>query len=306
MIRIPTFTLQEKKLPRVIFSIQYSASSGSEALFTLIRKVYDLGVWCFDLPSVKHLEAFRELKNLTDDESLIGVGHIDAEEGVSFLGKPLHRFEPTLASTIQKNLFPPHLIRDLKERGLWKSKRFFPTPASSQVFTQKEIDRISFDPSRFDQALSRLRPEESLFLMIGEKYGDWLSALGRVDLLQMMALKVRGKGFLPILSANWATYVLPKAKSVDVFAYAIPVNKNWSLFNLDLASKLIKKFDRCLISLDPFDNGKLLNQPAEALSFLFEELKIASAITEIPSEEEGKQILKALETFPSVRPPRKT
>jgi len=222
------------------------------------------------------------------------------------LGKPLHRFEGTVASTLQKNPSPPELIRNLKAMGVWNSKLFFPPAHSADVFTQKEIDRLVFDPSRFDHAIGLFHPEESPFLFLGGKYADWVSGLGRIDLLKEMALKVRQRGFTPIFSATWASFILPKAKSLDVAAYAIPINRDWSLFDLTQACSLIKKFDRPIISLNPFADGKLMNNPEEAFSFLFTELKIHGAISEMGSEEEGIKVLEALETFPSVIPPRKT
>jgi hypothetical protein len=305
-MRLATFTLEGKKLPRIIFSVLPSPTVNLQEVSLLMTKAYQMGITYFDLPSPKHLESFRELRTLTEDESLLGFCHVEAEEGVSFLGKPLHRFEAKVISTIRKNLFPPQLIQHFQAMGVWSSKLFFPPISSSEVFTQKEIDRLTFDPSRFDKALSFFHPRESPFLFLGGNYGDWILGLGRLDLLKEMAQKTREKGFIPIFSACWATFILPKAKSIDVAAYAVPINRNWSLFDLTQACALVKKFDKPLISLNPFADGKLLADSEEALSFLFKELKIHGAIAEMGSEEEGREILKALEKFPSVIPPRKT
>ncbi len=292
---LPTVILEGKKLPRIIFSIRASPPPALKEIQSLMKKIYGMDVRCFDLPSVKHLEHLKELKQLIGDETLTGLCHLEAEEGLSFLGKPLHRFESKVVSTIKKNLLLPGSIRHLSS-----------LPVSSEVFTQKEIDRIVYDPHRFDQALSFFNPKESPFLMVGERYGDWLLALGRIDLLKKMVAKVREKGFIPIYSGQWATFVLPKAKSLDVVAFAIPINKKWSFFDLDQACELIKKFDKPVISLNPLADGKLLKEPEEAFSFLFNELKIYLAIVEITSEEEANTVLKAIDRIPSLIPPRKT
>jgi hypothetical protein len=287
-MRFPTAILEGKKLPRVIVSVRQSAIS------SLMKEAYEMGAWSFDLPSVQHLQAFRDLRHLTEDEALTGLCHLEAEEGVAFLGKPLHRFEAKLVETIRKNLISSLLPRDV-----------LPPSSSSDVFTQKEIDRIAFDPVRFDRALSLLNPEDSPFLMIGERYGDWLLALGRIDLLKEMIARVREKEFIPIFSGQWATFSLPKAKSLDVAAYAVPINKRWGLFDRTQACDLIKKFDRPVLSLNPLDDGRLLGESQEALSFLFEELKIYLAIAKIDSEVEAKKIFEAAQRFPSLIPPRK-
>jgi hypothetical protein len=294
-MRFPTVILEGKKLPRVIFSIQPLTSHGDREIYRLMEKTYELGAWCFDLPSANHLESFKEFENLTGDETLIGLCHLEAEAGASFLGKPLHRFESKIISTIRKVL-PSHLFRNV-----------LPSPSSSEVFTQKEIDRISLDLLRFDRAVSLFDPEDSPFLLLGEKYGDWLLALGRIDLLHEMVLRVREKGFIPIFSGQWTTFTLPKAKPLNVAAFAIPINKKLNFFDLPRASDLIKKFDKPVISLNPLAEGTLLNESEGAFSFLFDELKVYAAVARIASEEEAGRIIQALKNIPSLLiHPRKT
>jgi hypothetical protein len=121
-----------------------------------------------------------------------------------------------------------------------------------------------------------------------------------------MVSRVKKKGFLPIFSGQWATFVLPKAKSLDVAAYAIPINKKRSLFDLRQASLLIKKFEKPVISLNPLADGSLLNKSEEAFSFLFDELKVHAMIAEITSEGEAKQIIEVLKKFPSLIPHPRT
>jgi len=294
-MRLPTILLEGKKLPRTIFSVQPPPSHRDQEIYPLMKKVYEMGAWCFDLRSAKHLESFREFKSVTMDETLIGLRHLEVEVGLSFLGKPLHRFESKIISTIKRELAPSHLPRNI-----------LPPCSSYEVFTQKEIDRIVFDPLRFDKTLSLFDPQESPLLLVGEKYGDWLLALGRIDLFHQMVLKVREKGFIPIYSGQWTTFVLPKAKPLDMAAYAIPINKKWSLFDLEPAIRLIKKFEKPVISLNPLADGKLLEGCEGAFSFLFDELKVYAVIAEIASEEEAQRIIETLKKFPSLIPPQKT
>jgi hypothetical protein len=305
-MHIPTFVLEGIKLPRVILLIQPSMGSDVQAAVSLMEISYEMGALCFDLPSKNHLEAFRELKNLVEDKGLIGLSHVEAGEGVSLLGKPLHHFEPKIASTIKKNHFPPHLITKLKKEGVWNSRFFFPTSSSTEVFTQKEVDRIRFDAGRFEKALSNFRQSETPFLVIGRKYGDWLSALGRIDLLQSMVARARERGFRPIFSSYWTTFVLPKTKTIDVAAYAVPINKRWSLFDPEQAFQLIKKFDRPVIALNPFADGELMQDSEGAFSFLFEELRIHGVIVEVTSKGEITKVLDAIEGFPSIIHRQKT
>ena len=304
-MRLPTVTLEGKNLSRIILSIKPLPSAGLQEILSLMRKAYEMDAWCFDLPTLRHHRSFKELKSLTEDETLMGLPHIAAEEGASLSGIPLHRFEAKVSATITKNLFSPDLIRKLKEMGAWRGPYFSPVSESSEVFTQKEIDRISFDSSRFDKALSPFQLGDITFLLIGERYGDWLLGLGRMDLLKEMVSRAREKGFLPILSGQWATFFLPKAKSLEAAAYAVPINKKRSFFDLSQASDLIKKFDKPVISLDPLADKELLIKPEEAFSFLFNELKVYFAIAEVSSEVEMERILKSVEKISSLRPYRK-
>ncbi len=305
-MKIPTFVLERRKLPRLLFSFQPATRPGQPEIVSLMRKIYDLGVWYFDLPSPRHLESFRELRSLIEDETLLGLGHIEAEAGASFFGKPLHLLQEKVVATMTKNLFPPYLVRKFQRMGLWNEKLFFRAPSSPEVFTQKEIDRLSFDAPRFDRALSSFHPQESPFLALGGSYTDWLLALGRVDLLKEMVLRISQKGFISILGVRWATFALPKAKALDVAAYAVPINSRWGLFDFDQAARLIKKFDRPVISLNPLDDGKLLDRPEDAFAYLFDDLKIHGAIVEVASGAEVERLLKALRKIPSLIPPRKT
>ncbi len=293
-MRLPTTILEGKKISRTILSIQPGSPSNRDKISSLMKKTYEMGVGSFDLPSTNHLESFKALRSFMADESLIGICHLEAEEGASLLGKPLHRFESRILSTIRRELLPSHQTRAILPHS------------SAEVFTQKEIDRIAFDASRFEKALSRFDPTETPFLLVGEKYGDWLVALGRIDLLREMVFKVREKGFIPIFSGQWATFTLPKAKSLNVSAFAIPINKKRSFFDLERASDLIKKFEKPVISLNPFDDGNLLGELEKAFSFLFDELKVYAAIARIGSEEEAGRIVEVLNKFPSLIPPRKT
>ncbi len=292
-MRFPTAILEGKKLPRMIFSIQPAASRDEREIYRLMQKTYEFDAWCFDLPSATHLEAFKELKKLTGDEALMGLCHLEAETGVSFLGKPLHRFESKIISTIRKDL-PSHLLQNIH------------SSPSSEVFTQKEIDRITLDPLRFDKALSVFDPEDCPFVFLGEKYGDWLLALGRINLLHEMVSRVRAKGFIPVYSGQWTTFALPKAKPLRVAAYAFPISKKRNLVDVQHAIDQIKRFDRPVISLNPLTDGKLLNESEEAFSFLFNELKIYAAVVKIGSEEEAGRIVEVLKNVPSLIPPRKT
>ena len=294
MARIPTAILEGKKVQRIIYSIRPSTPFNDQDILSFMRAFYGIGVWCFDLPSMKHLASFKELKRLTSDETLTGICHLEAEQGVSFFGKPLHQFESRVVATIKKNLFLPPSIRNLPS-----------SPSSAEVFTQKEIDRIAFDPLRFEKALSFFDPEESPFLLIGERYSDWLLGLGRIDLLKEMVRRVRAEGFIPIFSGQWATFVLPKAKPLDVAAYAIPINQEWSLFDWAHACDLVKKFDKPVISLNPLADGKLFKKSEEAFSFLFNELKIHSAIAEIATEKEATTLLDLQKKIPSLIPHKK-
>lgn len=260
----------------------------------MMEKVYEVGGWCFDLPTAKHLKSFKALRELTRDRLLTGFARLEADSGIFLTGKPLHQFELEIVSTIVKNIVPPASV-----------KKIFPGQSFGEILTQKEIDRMTLDRCCFGQALSPFQTDGIPFLIIGGKYGDWLLGLGRGDLLKEMVLETRQKGFIPLLSCQWATFSLPKAKHLEVGAYAVPINKREGLFDLIQACKLIKQFDRPLISLDPFAGGKLSGELEEAISFLFNELKVHSIIAEVSSEEEARALLKGLEEVPSFTPFRK-
>lgn len=277
----------------MIFSIR--PPSSDREILPLMEKIYEMGAWSFDLPTAKHLQSFKALRDSTQDRLLTGFARLEADSGILLTGRPLRQFEPEIVSTIVRNIVPPESI-----------KKLFPARSFGEILTQKEIDRMSFDRSRFGQALGPFQTDGIPFLMIGGRYGDWLLGLGRGDLLKEMVLEARQKGFIPLLSCRWATFSLPKVKHLEVGAYAVTINKREGLFDFVQACKLIRQFDRPLISLDPLAGGKLSKELLGAFSFLFDELKVHSVIAEAGSEEEARALLKGLEKVPSLTPFRKT
>ena len=304
MMRLSTALLEGKKLPRVILSVRPS-DTDPDRILTLMRRAYEMDAWCFDLPTPSHHRALKELKGLVGEDSLIGLPHFSAEEGASLSGNPLRRFEKKVAATITKNIFSPDLVRRLKKRGAWRSPYFYTATGSREVLTSKEIGLIRFDASRFERVLSPFQPRISPFLFIGERYGDWFLALGRADLLKAMVSSIREKGFIPILSGQWATFFLPKAKSLDAAAYAVPINREMSFFDFDQACGLIKKFDKPLVSLNALAGREVVEESEEAFSFLFNELKISFAVAEADSEEGIERVLRAAWKVPSLTIHRK-
>ncbi len=295
MMRIPTAYLEQKKIQRIFFSIRKDKNVSDEDYLRLMKNIYDRGALCFYLPTTRQLQLFRTLKEIAEDEYLTGIGHLNTEESISLLGKPIHYHESKVISTMIKVL-PPHE----------SIKSALPRPTSYEVLTQKEIDKITLDSDRLEKELSNFNVDVTKFILLNGKYGEWLLTLGRGDLIIEAVEKLREKGFIPIFSGRFTTFFLPKAKSIDVAAYAVPINKKQGLFSLEKACELIKKFEKPIISLNPFADGKLSKKPKEALNFIFDELRVVAAIVEVSTIEEIKRIMENIRGVPSIIPPRKT
>jgi hypothetical protein len=69
---------------------------------------------------------------------------------------------------------------------------------------------------------------------------------------------------------------------------------------------MIKRFEKPILSLNPLAEGRLLNESAEAFSFLFNELKVYAAMIEVTSDEEMVKAIQGVEKIPSLIPFRKT
>lgn len=294
-MRIPFTIIKGKRVPRIIFSIIPEKSQDLQTIFFLMKSLYEEGFLCLDLPTTHHLQTLKELRELTGDDALIGFGHIGVDVGVSLLGKPIKEFESKIISTVARNFIPPK----------W-TKRIFPVQRFGEVLTQREIDRIAFDPYRFEHSLSSLHPKETPFLVIGGNYCDWLLAFGRIDLLREVVSKTLEKGFIPILAGQWATYLLPKAKSLEVAAYAIPIHPQKSLFDFNLTCELVKKFEKPIIALTSFVGRRTFRRLNDTFSLLFNELKVPLTLAQVSSMEEIKRVLERAEKIPSFIPFQKT
>ncbi len=69
---LPIAILEGKKIQRIVFSVKAS-SEVLQHLYPLMEKVYEMGGWCFDLPTYKHLESFKLLRESTGEANLIGL-----------------------------------------------------------------------------------------------------------------------------------------------------------------------------------------------------------------------------------------
>ncbi len=301
-MRVPFILLEGRKIPRLLFSIPLKNPREHQKLLFLMKRLYEEGFFCLDLPTPHHLQRLKELRELTEDENLIGCGHIGIEDWISFLGKPIDQFELKIISTLIKNFIPRDWI-----------KKAFPKAVFGEVLTQKEINRMTFDSSRFNEALSFFHPGETPFLLLRGKYNDWLLTLGRIDLFQESVSMIRERGFIPLLSLKWPTFLLPKAKPLEVAAYVIPIHPKKSLFDFYQTCDMVKKFDKPIIGFTPFMGSRGLKRSKVTFSFLFNDLKIHLTVVEVSSEIEIKRVLKGVSEIPhpihsqrtlSVRPPK--
>ncbi|MCX8116907.1 MAG: hypothetical protein N3G78_03105 [Desulfobacterota bacterium] len=291
-MHLPIALLERKKIQRIIFSVR---SSEPQKISLLMEKAYERGGWCFHLPTPLHLRSFVALRESTGDDFLMGFGQIGAESGVSLTGKPLTHFASRMVATIAKSLAPPSLVRKfpLEKNG-------------AEVLTPKEVDRMRFDPSLFDQALHPFLRQEIPFLLIGGPYGDWLLGLGRIDLLRSMVSAIREKGKTPIYQGEWAPFALPKAKPLDVAAFAIPIHKDEGRLPFEETCKLIKKFERPVLGLRPFSSPPIGRRAEGPFSLLLKELKVYSLMVEVASERDLDLLFRWAEKVPSLIPFRRT
>jgi len=197
-MRLPTFTLQGIGLPRVIFSIRPSPSSPVEEILALMKNAYQMGIACFDLPSANHLESFRALRKLTEDADLLGFRTSTWRKG-SLFWEASSSFRREHCLNPEEEPLPSRADPPFEGRRRLEQQALLPSHSVFRGLHSEEIDRLALDPSRFEKALAVFHPSESPFLFLGGKYADWISGLGRIDLLSKMALKVKEKGFTPSL-----------------------------------------------------------------------------------------------------------
>ena len=74
-MHLPTAILEKRRIQRIIFSVRPTSHSIQDIYF-LMEKVYEMGANCFSLPTARHLESFKALRESTQDDTLIGFGHI--------------------------------------------------------------------------------------------------------------------------------------------------------------------------------------------------------------------------------------
>jgi len=109
-----------------------------QEILSLMKKIYAMDAWCFDLPSIKHLEAFKELRHSQMMNPYWSLPFSDRRRN-SFFGNPFinlnrksfQRSKEPLPLHLPRNTLPPSFLLKFSTKRDWS-------------------DRL--DPLRFDKA----------------------------------------------------------------------------------------------------------------------------------------------------------
>ncbi|MFZ5435117.1 MAG: hypothetical protein ACOZCF_02080 [Bacillota bacterium] len=173
---------------------------------------------------------------------------------------------------------------------------------SVPALTDAEIASIALDEQAFRERLEGL--SAARFLMLGGTDADWLSSLGRMDIVAQMVRIAKDMGFVPLLLGHYTSTLIPAAMraSLDVEAYVIPLNREWSWFTHEDALRAVRQADKPCIAFMPLGSGSLASDVKGALRWLYNEAGVTGILVGVSRPRTARETVKlCLELAPSRR-----
>jgi hypothetical protein len=263
----------------------------------VMRASVDQGVRCIDL-SPPIVETFGMLQDETDGR-IEAIGALQEWTCRNFVidDVPLADYSDRIKVNMRSNL-PPRYFSLLEHSNVSGSsfvRSFFEPKTSTERLTESEIGRIRMKPGFFEERLELYRRLNVKLVQFGGGTADWLTALGREDLLKDLSQLIRRKGFVPILICHWTSLVLPVAeKELDAAGYVVPLNKLWGLLTLSEALDTIKSVEKPVIAMKTLAQGALAHDLQDAFTYLLKKAEVAGLLVGVSSVAEAKQTFSTL------------
>jgi hypothetical protein len=269
----------------------------SSKALEVMRVSAECGVGCIDL-SPPLVEAFSMLQEEIDGQ-MEALGALQEWTCRNFVidDVPLADYSKEMKANMRSKLSKKYLERleHSQATGSGFAKTFFEPESSARLLTRSEIDKIRMKPDFFKERLELYRKLNVRIVQFGGETADWLTALGRVDLLRDLSRRIRRNGFVPLLICHWTSLVLPVAeKELDVAGYIVPLNKSWSLLTLSEALEAIKNVEKPVIAFKTLAQGALAHNLEDAFTYLVKKLKVAGLLVGVSSTSEAKQTFSTL------------
>lgn len=237
--------------------------------FDMMRMSYEYGVRGFDISCRFNLiSAFKQLKKLYPE--VIGIGNPNWLCGYKLKNKHLWDIKDRVILTIiekftQEDEFVKKILPKIPQS--YRLEKF--VTKNTRPLTEDEIKNIYIDK---DIWLDKIKSLKGLtdFCVIGSDYGEWMCALGRLDLLRWQIKTVKENGMIPVSISHWASVAIPLFDKEDFVAHWTYANKAWMYMNPESAKFSIQAATKPITAFKILNN---LNLPDEIESMI-SQLKI--------------------------------
>lgn len=191
-----------------------------------------------NIESVYVLEAFKRIKGKYPN--IIGIGDPNMNAGFYMDGVPIKKYEKEIIRYIfDFCLTPQDKSLFIRKSGEYK-ENFFNLSSCDALFVRENINRISLDENRWMQRIVQLS-SCCEFCLFGADYADWLTAIGRFDLLKYQADSIVACGMMPISISHWSGLTIPQLDRIQSVKYhCVLANEDCILTEPDDIYGLIK------------------------------------------------------------------
>ncbi len=262
-----------------------------EYCLSVMMAAYESGARAFDLSFPENVDLFLELERRVQ-EAPVAFGNPTWLQGVSLNGRMLQYSRDRVIKTLVLRHFPGP-ISDLVRGDLAESAPLvFGYDESVPILTDVEIASITLDEQAFRERLRGL--SVARFLMLGGTDADWLSALGRMDIIAQMVRIAKDMGFVPLLLGHYTSTLIPAAMkaSLEVQGYVVPLNREWSWFTHEDALRAVRQADKPCIAFMPLGSGSLVSDVRGALRWLYDEAGVTGILVGVSRPQTARETVK--------------
>jgi hypothetical protein len=198
-----------------------AAQLTTEYTYMMMHTAYEHGVRGFDLSCRFNLiDAFKQLRKRFPEA--VGVANPNWLCGYQLNGTPLWELKDRIISRIILDREGPDRPLTVIPAAVPEDQRFQSFLSGKKVnpLSDGEIENFTIAAEVWEGRLKQFQGVTD-FCLVGADYADWMCALGRLDLLDWQAEKVRRSGMIPVSVSHWPSITIPLLDHRDCAAHWI-------------------------------------------------------------------------------------
>lgn len=260
-----------------------SSSNTVEYIYAILEAAVIGGVEAIDvnIESPYLFEAFKHLKRKYPH--VIGIGDPNMNPGFMLNGIPLKEYKKEIIRAVYDGYLNERERHRLQSYSREYMENYFDLSNCDASVILDNIVKISLDEQKW---LSRIRLLSHYcdYCLFGADYADWLTALGRIDLLRFQVDTISSCSMTPISISHWSGLTIPQLETISgVKGHCLLSNKDCLYMSPEETRRLINNTNSVFIGFRVLRGLGRYFSVDDALSFMTKELSLSHFIIGSPA-----------------------